>query len=145
MRSRSLSKFAVGTIVVPFALLAACSPDRRTEGRADAPQVSANAAKADADNSDLNERDRSGATLTPLDQGGSDSDRDVTQLVRQRIVDQDGFSVNAKNVKIITQDGVVTLRGPVATSEEKAQIGAITAQANGVKRVDNQLEVETNR
>ena len=141
---RSLSKLAVGTIVVPFALLVACSSERRTDVRADAPQVSANSA-TDADNSDLNERDRSGATLTPLDQGGSEADRNVTQLVRKGIVDQDGFSVNAKNVKIITQDGVVTLRGPVATSEEKAQIGVITAQANGVKRVDNQLEVEINR
>lgn len=139
---RSLCKLAVGTIVVPMALLAACS-DRRTD--ADAPHVSANAATADADNSDRNERDRSGSTLTPLDQGSSEADRDVTQLVRQRIMDQDGFSVNAKNVKVITQNGVVTLRGPVASSEEKTQIGVITAEANGVKRVDNQLEIETGR
>jgi hyperosmotically inducible periplasmic protein len=139
---RSLRKLAVGTIVVPVALLAACS-DRRTD--ADAPHVSANAATADADNSDRNERDRSGSTLTPLDQGGSEADRDVTQLVRQRLVAQDGFSMNAKNVKVITQDGVVTLRGPVSSAEEKAQIEAITAEASGVKRVDNQLEVETDR
>ena len=142
---RTLSKLAVGTIVVPFALLAACSSENRADGRADTPQVSANAPTADADNSARNERDRSDSTLTPLDQGGSEADRDVTQLVRQRIVDEDGFSVNAQNVKIITQDGVVTLRGPVATSEEKAQIAAITASANGVKRVDNQLEVESGR
>lgn len=142
---RTLSKLAVGTIVVPFALLAACSSENRTDGRADTPQVSANAPTADADNSARNERDRSDSTLTPLDQGGSEADRDVTQLVRQRILDEDGFSVNAQNVKIITQDGVVTLRGPVATSEEKAQIAAITASANGVKRVDNQLEVESGR
>jgi len=138
---RTLSKLAVGTIVVPFALLAACGTDER----ADLPQVSANTTTADADNSARNERDRSDSTLTPLDQGGSEADRDVTQLVRQRIMDEDGFSVNAKNVKVITQDGVVTLRGPVATSEEKAQIAAITASANGVKRVDNQLEVESGR
>jgi len=137
---RTLSKLAVGTIVVPFALLAACGTDER-----DLPQVSANTTTADADNSARNERDRSDSTLTPLDQGGSEADRDVTQLVRQRIMDEDGFSVNAKNVKVITQDGVVTLRGPVATSEEKAQIAAITASANGVKRVDNQLEVESGR
>jgi osmotically-inducible protein OsmY len=141
---RSLRKLVIGTIVVPFAMLAACSSDRSTEGSAESPQVSARPV-TDADNSDRNDRDRSGATVTPLDQGGSEADRDVTQLIRKGIVDQDGFSVNAKNVKIITQDGVVTLRGPVATSEEKAQIETITAQANGVKRVDNQLEVETER
>lgn len=137
---RSLGKLAVGTIVVPLALLVACSSDRETDGAA---EVSANA--TDADNSDRNAIDRSGSTLTALDQGGSEADRDVTQLVRQRIVDQDGISVNAKNVKVITQDGVVTLRGPVANSEEKAQIGALATVANGVKRVDNQLEVETGR
>ena len=130
----------VGTMIVPFALLAACS-DRQ----ADLPQVSANATRTDADNSDRNNRDRSGSTVTPLDQGGSEADRDVTRLVRQRIVDQDGFSVNAKNVKVITQNGVVTLRGPVASLEEKTQIAAITAEAAGVKRVDNQLEVESGR
>lgn len=138
---RNLNKLAVGAIVVPFALLAACGTDER----ADLPQVSANATTADADNSDRNERDRSGSTLTPLDQGGSEADRDVTQLVRQRIMDEDGFSVNAKNVKVITQNGVVTLRGPVASPEEKAQIGLIATEAGGVTRVDNQLEVASGR
>ena len=138
---RNRSKLAVGAIVVPFALLAACGTDER----ADLPQVSANTTSADADNSDRNERDRSGSTLTPPDQGGSEADRDVTQLVRQRIVDQDGFSVDAKNVKVITQNGVVTLRGPVASPEEKARIGVIATEASGVSRVDNQLEVESDR
>ena len=135
-------KLGVGALVVPVALLAACSPERRTEARSQTPAVSAGA-KTDADNSARNQRDRSGATLTPLDQGGSEADRDLTQLVRQRIVDQDGFSVDAKNVKIITQNGVVTLRGPVESAEEKARIGALAAEAAGVKRVDNQVEVET--
>lgn len=139
------STLATGTIVVSFALLAACSPDRGNDGQAGTPDVSANAATTDADNSARNERDRSGATLTPLDQGGSEADRNVTQLVRKGIVGEDGFSVNAKNVKVITQEGVVTLRGPVATAAEKAQIGALAAKADGVKRVDNQLEVETDR
>ena len=138
---RSSTQLAVGAIV---ALLVACS-DRTEERRADLPQVSADAMESDADNSRRNERDRSGATLTPLDQGGSEADLGVTQLVRQRIVAEDGFSVDAKNVKVITQDGVVTLRGPVETAEEKARIEAITASADGVRRVDNQLEVENDR
>jgi hyperosmotically inducible periplasmic protein len=140
---RNLRKLSVGPIVVSVALLAACSPDRGTDDRTGTPEVSANAAETDADNSGLNERDRSGATLTPLDQGGSEADRTATQSIRKQIVDEDEFSVNAKNVKIITKDGVVTLRGPVATAAEKARIGAITAKAEGVKRVDNQLEVDT--
>jgi osmotically-inducible protein OsmY len=51
--------------------------------------------------------------------------------------------MTAKNVKIITNEGVVTLRGPVKTSEEKAQIAAIAQRVAGVKRVDNQLELAT--
>ncbi len=52
--------------------------------------------------------------------------------------------MNAKNVKIITQDGVVTLRGPVKSAEEKAMIASVAQKTGGVKRVDNQLEVERN-
>jgi osmotically-inducible protein OsmY len=82
--------------------------------------------------------------LTPEDQGGSEADRGVTQRVRQGVVKDDALSMTAKNVKIITREGVVTLRGPVKTAAEKAQIGAIAAKTDGVKRVDNQLEVAAN-
>jgi hyperosmotically inducible protein len=132
---RSL-RFALAIpIVVPVALLQACSDERSTA----APAVGAN---AQADNSDRNDRDRSGATLTPVNQGGSEADRNITQQVRKGVVEQDDLSIDAKNTKIITQGGVVTLRGPVATPQEKARIAAIAAQTAGVKRVDNQLEVD---
>ena len=51
------------------------------------------------------------------------------------------LSTNAHNVKIITANGVVTLRGPVKSAAEKANIGAKAQQAAGVRRVDNQLEI----
>ena len=54
----------------------------------------------------------------------------------------DALSMNAHNVKIITTDGVVTLRGPVKSPQEKTAVGAVAQRASGVKRVDNQLEVE---
>ena len=129
---------AIGVIVAPLALLQACSGERST----DTPAVGANAR---ADNTERNERDRSGATLTPVDQGGSEADRNITQQVREGVVERDDLSIDAKNTKIITQDGVVTLRGPVATPQEKARIATIAAQTAGVKRVDNQLEVDTER
>jgi hyperosmotically inducible periplasmic protein len=102
------------------------------------------AANAPADNTDKNERDRNMDTLTPGDQGGSEADRTVTQHIRQGVVKDDGLSITSKNVKIITVNGVVTLRGPVKTSTEKSQIAAIAQSVDGVKRVDNQLEVATN-
>lgn len=98
----------------------------------------------DADNTGRNERDRDDRTLTPMDQGTSDSDIAITRAVRQDVTDNDAFSTNAKNVKIITRDGVVTLRGPVETADEKAQIGALAARPEGVRSVDNQIEIETN-
>jgi osmotically-inducible protein OsmY len=48
------------------------------------------------------------------------------------------------NVKIITVDGVVTLRGPVKSADEKTHIESLAQQATDVKRVDNQLEIAAN-
>jgi hyperosmotically inducible protein len=99
----------------------------------------------DADNTARNVRDREAPALTPTDQGESASDREITQQVRQAVVAHDDLSMNAKNAKIITRDGVVTLRGPVKSPAEKTRIGALAAKAPGVKRVDNQLEIERNQ
>ena len=51
------------------------------------------------------------------------------------------MSSDAHNVKIITQDGKVTLRGPVATEDEKKKIDEIAADVAGAEKVDSQLEV----
>jgi len=95
-----------------------------------------------ADNTERNVRDRGDKTLTPMDQGGSAADRDVTAAIRKAIVDNDELSTNAQNVKIVTVAGVVTLRGPVETPAEKAAIAATAEKTTGVKRVDNQLEIK---
>ena len=97
-----------------------------------------------ADNTEKNVRDRDDKTLTPPDQGGSASDRELTAVIRRAIVADDSLSTNAHNVKIVTVDSVVTLRGPVKSASEKAAVASKAEQAKGVKRVDNQLEVETN-
>jgi hyperosmotically inducible protein len=100
-------------------------------------------AAADADNSGRNVRDRGDATLTPMDQGGSEADRTITQEICKAVVAKNDFSTDAKNVKIITVDGVVTLRGPVKNANERSGIATIAEQTAGVKRVDNQLEIAT--
>jgi len=97
-----------------------------------------------ADNTKLNQRDRQGDAPTPGDQAENESDRVITQHVRQGVVSGDDISTTGKNVKIITIDGVVTLRGPVKTAKEKADIAALAKQVDGVKRVDNQLEIANN-
>ncbi len=94
-----------------------------------------------ADNTEKNERDRDPGALTPGDQGGSEADRKITQEIRQGVMKVDDLSMTAKNVKIITVDGTVTLRGPVKSAAEKSQIAALAQKAAGVKKVDNQLEI----
>ena len=97
--------------------------------------------RAEADNTGINERDRDLDTLTPEDQSGTPADRNITQEIRKAVVASDGLSVNAKNVKIITVNGRVTLRGPVRTADEKAAIAAIAARFAQSENVDDQLEV----
>ena len=98
----------------------------------------------DADNSAKNARDRDDQSMTSGDQGGSAADRELTANIRKAIVDDDGLSMNAHNVKVITKDGVVTLRGPVKNAAEKTSVAAKAQKVSGVKRVDNQLEIEKN-
>ncbi len=94
------------------------------------------------ENTERNVRDKSDATLTPEDQGEDDGDRKITAEIRSAVVGDDSLSLNAHNVKIITRDRVVTLRGPVESEAEKTTIGKLARQAAGVKQVQNQLEIE---
>ena len=98
--------------------------------------------KKDADNSAKNERDRNHKTLTPADQSGTPEDRKLTQTIRQAVVKEKSLSMTAKNVKIITAEGKVTLRGPVNTADEKTKIDELAKAAAGKTPVDNQLEVK---
>ena len=97
-------------------------------------------ATVEADNSGRNVRGRN-ATKTSGDQFESEADRTISQNIRQAIVADQSVSTNGKNVKIITVDGAVTLRGPVRGEKEKTNIGAKAQQVAGVRTVDNQLEI----
>ena len=96
----------------------------------------------DADNTARNVRDRDNRTLTALDQGNSQADVDTTAQIRKEVIAGKDMSVDAKNVKIITNKGKVTLRGPVNTAEEKRLIGGIADRIAQPENVDNQLEVK---
>jgi hyperosmotically inducible protein len=99
----------------------------------------------DADNTARNSRDRDGATQTAGDQAENETDRTISANVREAVVADNGLSMNAHNVKIVTSGGTVTLRGPVKSSEEKAAIESKAKQVAGVTRVDNLLEIEATR
>lgn len=129
------------TFVIALTALASVGCKSNEETPAASATDGVSAPEVAADNTDKNERDRGDDTLTPMDQGESEADRTITQQIRQGVVGADEISAGAKNVKIITVDGVVTLRGPVESATEKANIAALATKVAGVKRVDNQLEV----
>jgi hyperosmotically inducible protein len=111
-------------------------------GKAD-PNAPATAASfgTDADNTRVNERDRESTALTPMDQGESAADRDLTQSIRKSVIADGSLSFTAKNVKIITRDGRVTLRGAVNNAREKQTIEQAAKDLAGAKKVTNELEV----
>jgi hyperosmotically inducible protein len=94
-----------------------------------------------ADNTKVNRRDSEGAAPTPIDQGNNSSDLKTTQEIRKAVVADGSLSFTAKNVKIITTGGKVTLRGPVKSAEEREKIAALARKFAGAANVDNQLEV----
>lgn len=96
----------------------------------------------DYDNTGVNIRDRDARAKTPFDQLENEMDRTITQKIRQAVVGDDSLSFNAKNIKIITQNGIVTLRGPVKSVEEKNAILSKVNQVAGVTRVEDQLDIE---
>ena len=95
-----------------------------------------------ADNTSKNQRDRSGETRTSGDQSNSPEDVQITATIRRAVVEDHSLSATAKNVKIITADGVVTLRGPVQNEAEKTKIAELAQSAAGNAKIDNQLEVK---
>ena len=76
-----------------------------------------------------------------MDQSNAERDLETTRAIRAGIVSNDSLSFDARNVKVVTEGGVVTLRGPVRSDDEKAAIVEIATRTAGVTRVDDQLEV----
>jgi osmotically-inducible protein OsmY len=98
-----------------------------------------------ADNTAKNERDASGDSKTSGDQSESSEDIKITAAIRRAIVADDSLSMTATNVKIITADGKVTLRGPVKTDAEKSKIAQLAKKEAGKATIDNQLEVKESK
>lgn len=113
---------------------------KSNSGTNNADNRNANSETNNADNTDINERDRNQQALTPMDQSNTKADIKVTQAIRKSLMEKE-MSTNAKNIKIITRNGNVTLRGPVASAEEKREIAKLAKVVPGIKKVSNQLEV----
>ena len=104
--------------------------------------LAADNGKTKPDNTATNERDRSGETQTSGDQSNSPADLKITQAIRQALMKDGELSMTAKNIKVITANGHVTLRGPVKTAQEKAKIDQLAKSAAGGAHIEDQLDVK---
>ena len=73
------------------------------------------------------------------------ADRDLTQQIRKAIVSDKSLSTQAHNVKILTKDGTVTLKGQVKTDEEKKAVEEKAASVAGAGKVTSELTVGPNK
>ncbi len=94
------------------------------------------------DNTKTNQRDRNPNEPTADQQKVNTSDRDLTQQIRRSIEKDKSISTYGHNVKVITQNGLVTLKGPVRSEEEKKAIETKAAEVAGADKVTNELDVQ---
>ena len=95
------------------------------------------------DNTKVNERDKNKAEPTADQQKENQPDREIARKIRQSIMHDKSLSSYAHNVKIIAENGAVTLKGPVRSDEEKTAVEAKAAEIAGADKVTSQLEVKS--
>lgn len=95
-----------------------------------------------SDNTKMNQRDRNPNEPTADQQQNNRSDRDITQQVRKAIEADKNISTYAHNVKVITQNGQVTLKGPVRSEEEKRAVESKAAEVAGEGKVTSEMTVK---
>jgi hyperosmotically inducible periplasmic protein len=97
------------------------------------------------DNTKVNERDRKKSEPTADQQDNNRSDLDITKQIRESIIKDKSLSTYAHNVKIITQGGMVTLKGPVRSDAEKRSIEEKAAAVVGPSKVTSELAVKSKK
>ena len=93
------------------------------------------------DNTSVNKRDRNPGEATADQQKTNAADRALTAKIRKDVIADKSLSTYAHNIKIITQDGKVTLKGPVRTADDKASLEAKAVAVAGADNVTDQLEI----
>ena len=93
------------------------------------------------DNTGVNVRDRDTQRLTADDQTNNSADLELIARIRKALRADDSLSSYAQNIKVIAQNGVVTLRGPVRSVDERTVIERTAREAAGANTVQNELQV----
>jgi osmotically-inducible protein OsmY len=97
--------------------------------------------RAKPDNTKVNKRDRQAGEPTADQQKENTSDRVLSQKIRRAIVKDKSLSTYAHNVKIISENGMVTLKGPVRSEEERRAVAAKAAEVAGREHVKDELSI----
>lgn len=96
-----------------------------------------------ADNTKINQRDREKTEPTADQQKENKSDRELARQVRRALVKDKSLSSYAHNIKVIAQNGTVTLKGPVHSEQEKQAVeGKAAEAAGGAEKIQSQIEVK---
>jgi len=93
------------------------------------------------DNTGINKRDKNPSQPTAGQQKENQPDREISRQIRRSITEDKALSTYAKNIKIITQDGNVTLRGPVHSEQEKKTIEAKANEIAGAGHVKSEIQI----
>jgi hyperosmotically inducible protein len=115
---------ALGSLALSASLMAALAPRRQDAAAPDTTNLNEDQTSPTADQQKMNP-----------------SDRALTQRIRKAIHHDKSLSSYGRNIKIFTQHGKVTLRGPVRSEEEKGNLEAKAVSVAGQENVSNQLEV----
>ena len=94
-----------------------------------------------SDNTAVNKQDRAKGAVTADQQKENTTDRDLTQKIRSSLVGDKALSTYAHNVKVVAQNGQVTLKGPVRSEDEKRRVEAKAVEVAGAGHVVNEMSV----
>ena len=126
-----MKNFTIKALLAQFVLLSSLGLLWAQPGAQDQP----------ADNTKVNQRDRNDAEATADKQKENSTDRQLTQQIRKALVKDKSLSTYGHNVKIISQGGKVTLKGPVRSEDEKRVVETKATEVAGAGHVTNQMSV----
>lgn len=136
------AKLLMGAAVLGSLWVAGCDEDQNRVDQQD--EMSRPGDVKPPDNTSQNRGDAATGAKTPFDQGEGPEDIKVTADIRKAILATDGMSVNGQNVKVITEGGVVTLRGVVESASEMDAIAEVARRTAGVTQIQNELQIDPN-
>jgi hyperosmotically inducible protein len=137
-----MHKFSTVLSLTAFVLLLGCVGFLTAQEATPAQQPADPSSQAAPDNTAKNQRDRNKAEPTADQQKENKADRELARQIRQSLVKDKSLSTYAHNIKVIAQNGEVTLKGPVKSAEEKQAIEAKAAEvAGGADKIKSEIEV----